>query len=144
MMPMSLLDQLRETAAAIPAVRLAVLFGSVARGEARPGSDVDVGVRLDPDSAALRQEVEVALGRAAGREVDVVFLDGSPPLLRFEIGSDGIVLVERRPHDWADFRMHAMIDWWDWAPIARRIENAALERLRASVADGRPPDGGGR
>ncbi len=136
MMPMSLLDQLRETAAAIPAVRLAVLFGSVARGEARSGSDVDVGVRLDPDSAALRQEVEVALGRAARRDVDLSSSTSAPPLLRFEIATDGVVLVERQPHGWADFRMHAMLDWWDWAPHARKIENAALERLRESVADG--------
>jgi predicted nucleotidyltransferase len=136
MIPMSLVDQLRETLAAMPAVRLAVLFGSVARGEERAGSDVDVGVRLDPDSSALRQEIEVALGRAARRDVDLVFLDEAPPLLRFEIATDGVIHVERQPHDWADFRMHAMIDWWEWAPHARKIENAALERLRASAADG--------
>jgi len=129
-----LLDRLRDAVADLPAVRLAAVFGSVARGEERPGSDVDVGVRLDPDSSALRQEIEAALGRAAGREVDVVFLDEAPPLLRFEIGSDGIVLVERQPHAWSDFRARSMIDWWDWAPIAKRIEDAALRRLRASVA----------
>lgn len=136
MIPMSLLDRLRETLAAIPAVRLAVLFGSVARGDERSGSDVDVGVRLAPDSAALRQEIEVTLGRAAGRDVDLVFLDEAPPLLRFEIATDGAVLVERQPHDWADFRMHAMIDWWDWAPTAKKIEDAAIRRLRESMADG--------
>jgi predicted nucleotidyltransferase len=136
MAPMSLLDQLRAPLADLPAVRLAVVFGSIARGDERPGSDVDVGVRLNPDSAALRQEVEVALGRAAGREVDIVFLDEAPPLLRFEIATDGIVLVERQPHAWSDFRMHAMIDWWDWAPTARMIDDAAIRRLRASVADG--------
>jgi predicted nucleotidyltransferase len=137
MAPMSpLLDRLREALADLPTVRLAAVFGSVARGEERPGSDMDVGVRLEPDSSALRQEVEAALGRAAGREVDVVYLDEAPPLLRFEIGADGIVLVERQPHAWSDFRMRAMIDWWDWAPTAKRIEDAAIRRLRASVADG--------
>ncbi len=136
MIPMSLVDQLRAALTAIPAVRLAVVFGSVARGDERAGSDVDVGVRLDPDSAALRQEVEAALGRAARRDIDLVVLDESPPLLRFEIATDGVVLVELQPHAWADFRMHAMIDWWDWAPTAKKIEEAAIARLRASVADG--------
>jgi predicted nucleotidyltransferase len=132
----ALLDRLRRAVTDLPAVRLAAVFGSVARGEERPGSDVDVGVRLNPDSSALRQEVEAALGRAAGREVDVVFLDEAPPLLRFEIGADGLVLVERETHAWADFRARSMIDWWDWAPYAKRIEDAAIERLRASVTDG--------
>jgi uncharacterized protein len=135
MAPMpDLLDRLRNALADLHAVRLGVVFGSVARGDDRPGSDVDVGVRLDPDSSALRQEIEAALGRAAGREVDVVFLDEAPPLLRFEIGADGVVLVERQPHAWSDFRARAMLDWWDWAPYAKRIEDAALRRLRASVA----------
>jgi uncharacterized protein len=137
MAPMpALLDRLRDALAGFPSVRLAVVFGSVARGEERPESDVDLGVRLDPDSSALRHEVEAALGRAAGREVDVVFLDEAPPLLRFEVGSDGVVLVEREPHAWSDFRARSMIDWWDWAPTAKKIEDAALRRLRASVADG--------
>jgi hypothetical protein len=29
-----------------------------------------------------------------------------------------------------------MTDWWDWAPTARLLNQAAVERLRATVADG--------
>jgi predicted nucleotidyltransferase len=117
-----------------PGVRLAVLFGSASRGEAAPGSDLDVGVLIDPgreDAAAL----EVALARATGRRVDVVRLDAAPPLLRFEIARDGRLLLERTPHAWSDFRARAMTDWWDWAPTARFVHAAAVERLRAAVAD---------
>jgi predicted nucleotidyltransferase len=120
-----------------PGVRLAVLFGSASRGEAAPGSDLDVGILLDAgreDAAAL----EVALARAAGRRVDLVRLDGAPPLLRFEIARDGRLLLERDPHGWSDFRARAMTDWWDWAPTARFLHAAAVERLRAAVAHGSP------
>jgi predicted nucleotidyltransferase len=118
-----------------PGLRLAVLFGSAARGESGPGSDLDVGVLFEPGpdrSTAL----EVALARATGRRVDVVRLDSAPPLLRFEIARDGRVLLERAPHTWADFRARAMTDWWDWAPTARFLQAAAVERLRAAVANG--------
>jgi predicted nucleotidyltransferase len=118
-------------------VRLAVLFGSAARGHAAPGSDLDVGVLFDTgreDAVAL----EVALARATGRCVDVVRLDAAPPLLRFEIARDGRLLLERTPHAWSDFRAHAMTDWWDWAPTARFLHAAAVERLRAAVAHGSP------
>ena len=120
-----------------PGARLAVLFGSAARGESGPGSDLDVGVLFEtgPDRSTV---LEVALARATGRGVDVVRLDSAPPLLRFEIARDGRVLLERSPHAWADFRARAMTDWWDWAPTARFLQTAAATRLRAALADGSP------
>jgi hypothetical protein len=120
-----------------PGVRLAVLFGSVARGESGPDSDLDLGVLFEPglESAAA---LEVALARAAGRRLDLVRLDVAPPLLRFEIARDGRVLLEREPHAWVDFRARAMTDWWDWAPTARLLHAAAASRLRAALADGSP------
>ena len=118
-------------------MRLAVLFGSAARGQSGPGSDLDVGVLLEPgqESAAA---LEVALARATGRRLDLVRLDAAPPLLRFEIARDGRVLLERAPHAWADFRARAMTDWWDWAPTARLLHDAAVSRLRGALADGSP------
>jgi uncharacterized protein len=127
---MPLLERLQEVLSRHPAVRLAAAFGSVARGQERPQSDVDVGVLLSPDTSELRAGLEAALGRAAGRELDLVVLDSAPPLLRFEVARDGVLLLERSPHLWADFRARAMIDWWDWAPTARMIQDAAIARLR--------------
>ena len=52
-------------------VRLALLFGSVARGTAVPGSDVDVLVALrDPDLDRV-VELSAKLSAATGRRVDV-------------------------------------------------------------------------
>ncbi len=135
---MELLEKLREALQAFPAVRLAAAFGSVARGSEHARSDVDLALLLEPDTRELRQKIEADLGRAAGREVDLVFLDTAPPLLRFEIASDGVLLLARDRDDWVDFRAHAMIDWWDWAPTARLISEAAIRRLREKAG---PPHG---
>ena len=132
------LEQLKEVLATMPAVHLAVLFGSRARGRGGPRSDVDLGLVLDPDTRAERQRLEAAAGRAARREVDVVYLEESPPLLRFQIARDGVVLVAREPRAWPRFKARAMVDWWDWAPTARRIHASYTRRLREQVADGRP------
>jgi uncharacterized protein len=115
-----------------PGVTLAVLFGSAARDASGPGSDVDVGV-LFADGAARHEEATalgVALERACGRTVDLVILNGAPPLLRFEIARGSVLLVEHTPCAWSDFRARAMLDWWDWAPIARRMYAAAAARTR--------------
>jgi predicted nucleotidyltransferase len=134
---MDLLDRLRARAAALPEVRLAVLFGSVARGQERKGSDVDLGLLVDPDTPDARLRALIELERAAGREVDLVFLDEAPPLLRFEISRDGVLLRERDEGLWTDFRVKAMLDWWDWAPYAKRIEDASIRRLRERMAHGK-------
>ncbi|MCP3958767.1 MAG: nucleotidyltransferase domain-containing protein [bacterium] len=91
------LDPVTEVLASRPAVRLAVAFGSVARGGDHPRSDLDLGLLLDPDTLESRREVEIATGRAARRRVDCVYLEEAPPLLRFEIARGGKVLLERSP-----------------------------------------------
>jgi hypothetical protein len=37
--------------------------------------------------------------------------------------------MERVAGLWSDFRARAMVDWWDWAPFARRFGAAAMARL---------------
>ena len=133
---MEMLERLKRQAAVRPELKLAVLFGSTARGEARPKSDVDLGVLLDPYSPELRFQVEAELGRAAGRPVDVILLDDAPPLLRFEIAREGVLLFQREDHRWTDFKAKAMVDWWDWAPTHRMIAAGVVRRLRERIANG--------
>jgi predicted nucleotidyltransferase len=113
-----------------------VLFGSTARGEARRRSDVDVGVLLDPDTPAYRSEVEAELGRAAGREIDMVFLSEAPPLLRFEVTRDGVLVYEKEEGLWTEFQVRAMTDWWDWAPYHKLFTAAAVSGLREKLRNG--------
>jgi predicted nucleotidyltransferase len=133
---MDMLERLRQQAPAWPELKLAVLFGSQARGEARSGSDADLGLLLAPYSSDLRVRVEAELGRAAGGPVDIVLLDDAPPLLRFEIAREGVLLFQREDHLWTDFKARAMVDWWDWAPTHRKIAAGVVRRLRERVADG--------
>lgn len=135
---MSTIERVTRAMESLSAVQLAVVFGSVARGEDGSSSDLDLGLLLRPDSSELRREVEIVAGRAARRGVDIVYLDQAPPLLRFEIARDGKVLLEKRPRLWTRFKARAMIDWWDWGPTARKMHAVYLRRLREQVASGQP------
>jgi predicted nucleotidyltransferase len=132
--PMKDLARVAQALESWPDVRLAVLFGSTARGTAGRASDLDIGVSVPraADLVALR----VALQRASGQEVDVIRLEEAAPLLRFQIARDARVIVERVAYAWADFRARAMIDWWDWAPTLRAMHRTMAERLREEAGRG--------
>jgi len=89
----ALVTALRDALAGRVDVRLAILFGSTARGTAGPGSDVDVAVLArGTDTLALARD----LSRVLGREVQVVDLESvGYPMLQ-AIVRDGVVVAEQR------------------------------------------------
>jgi predicted nucleotidyltransferase len=79
-------------------VRLAVLFGSMARGHAGPDSDIDVLVSLADDRSDAAVKLAVRLERTLGRSVDIARLervDAQAPLLLDRVLDEGRVLVDR-------------------------------------------------
>lgn len=66
-------EELRRVLGQSEGVQAAVIHGSWAGGQLRPGSDVDVLVVGDADLSSLRTAVRKA-GRRAGREVDLTVL----------------------------------------------------------------------
>jgi predicted nucleotidyltransferase len=129
------MDLLRRALEAIPAVRLAVVFGSQAEGNARAGSDIDIGLLFEASSLDI-SHLAVDLERLARCPVHLIALEYAPPLLRSEISRHGSLLLEREPYAWADFRARAMIDWWDWAPTAAIVRRAVAARLVEEAGDG--------
>ncbi|MGE0454033.1 MAG: nucleotidyltransferase family protein [Vicinamibacteria bacterium] len=79
-----------------PTVRRIVLFGSRARGEARPRSDVDIAVEAPAATARdwLRL-VDIAEDADTLLAIDLVRLDDVPPELRDRILTEGQSLFER-------------------------------------------------
>lgn len=92
-----LLGRLLEELRTLPNVRLAVVFGSVARGEDHEGSDIDLLVALRRDDSRARAEVSERLEAAVGRRVQLVGLAEAErsPLLLADVLRDGRVLVDR-------------------------------------------------
>lgn len=111
----SLLERALQVLRTRPTVRLAVLFGSVARGDADATSDVDVLVRT---VGGWREQAETAfaLENALQRPVQLVSLERAPPLLLSDVLRDGRVLADRDG---------------DWARLKRRSRSIA----RAAVDD---------
>jgi predicted nucleotidyltransferase len=113
-----------------PGVRLAVLFGSAARGDGRASSDVDLLVHVR-GGWRERAETAAALESALGRPVQLVDLDGAPSLLLADVLRDGRVLADR-DGEWRSLRRrHRSIARAAQAEDARlgRAARETLERF---------------
>lgn len=101
----ALLGKLHEELRTLSNVRLAVVFGSVARGEATSESDLDVLVKLRQDDFRRRAELRDRLALASERAVQVVGFDEAVnvPLLLADVLRDGRVIADR-DELWADLK----------------------------------------
>ncbi len=92
-----LIARVRAALRTEPSVRLAVLFGSSARGREHGRSDLDVLIELDGASPGRLAALEERLTAVAGQDVQLVWLgdaQGSASLMA-EVLRDGRVLVDR-------------------------------------------------
>lgn len=123
----ALISRLRETLKERPDLHLAVLFGSQARGKARPDSDLDLAVLGDRlDSLSLARDLSLA----TDLEVDIVDLgqDLGYPLLN-AIVRDAIFVHQGRPNAGGRWLSSSLLQLELDRPWYERMRNAYLKSL---------------
>jgi uncharacterized protein len=138
-----------------PAVAAAYVFGSVARGEAGPDSDLDIGVVYESDHAAkhdaLATRLAAQISRATGVErVDLVDLEEQGPIFCHQVLSSGFRIHEASRARRIDFESETIVRAIDFRPthdLATQTKPAALRRwlrnrydLRPSPIEARPSE----
>jgi predicted nucleotidyltransferase len=115
----------------LPNVRLAVLFGSRARGDPHPRSDLDLLVRFAESGLRARGRLLARLEEALpGEQIQVVELENANPLLLVDVIRDGRVLVDR-DGDWSTLRGRAPALGKQAATTRRELE----ERLAGDLEE---------
>lgn len=134
-----ILSQLKDVVPSIVArhqVDAAYAFGSVARGTVTPFSDVDVALlltKLLPPYEQLQLEllVQGEIEDASGLyPVDVRAINRAPLMLQGRIVQHGILLYERDRARRVAFEVVTRKRYFDFAPVARRLRDAYLARVR--------------
>ncbi|MDX2055153.1 MAG: nucleotidyltransferase domain-containing protein [Polyangiaceae bacterium] len=121
-----------------PEVTTAWLFGSEARGQARPESDVDVAILLR-DRRLTALEVLPMLGHLAakleavapGRRIDLVLLEHQGPVFQHRVLSEGRLVYDVEPARRVDFESDSFVRYFDFLPTHEIAERHALSGLGA-------------
>lgn len=124
-----LLRALSAVLATEPDLVAAWLYGSRARGEERPGSDVDVAVLLTdapPVSfAGLRLDLEGRLEAAVGLPTQLLIANRAPADLVHRVLRDGVLLVENDPAARVRFEVRRRREYLDLLPALDEYRRGA-------------------
>ena len=123
-----LLARVAGALAAREEVLEAYVFGSRARGHARPDSDVDVAVYVDEARDGVwgyRAELATALMTALGTgDVDVVVLNRAPILLYHRVLRDGVRVLSRDLRATTTRAGQALSRYFDFLPQLDKMDAA--------------------
>lgn len=124
-----LLAGLRQALRTQRVVRLAVLYGSLARGDEDADSDLDLLVSAVGDERAAEMDLIARLRSVTDRRIDVAHLnriDDRAPLLLDRILDEGRVLIDR-DGEWAGLRARRR-------SIHARAQRAHRKQMLAAAA----------
>lgn len=128
-LPDSVLDAVAATAGATAGLDLLILFGSRARGDARPGADWDFGYLAD-EAADVPGLLAALVEVLEDDRVDLVDLGRAGGLLRYRAACDGVAVYEARFDLFDRYRLQAAQFWCDNASVFERGYEEVLEALR--------------
>lgn len=114
-------ERVRAFFDAEPAAVAVYLFGSAARGDAGPSSDVDVAVLFDaPPVATLMGSALSMAGRLEqllGTRIDLIVLNKASADLVHRVLRDGDLLVDRNPGRRIRFEVAKRNEYFDLQPV---------------------------
>ena len=99
-------------------VIFAYLFGSYARGNANKSSDIDIAAYIKKGNDATEDllyqlDTKKNLEKILDKEVDFVILNDADPLLKHEVFSDGILIIDKDHDLYVDVRVKNFYEYMD-------------------------------
>ncbi|MCB1752624.1 MAG: nucleotidyltransferase domain-containing protein [Gammaproteobacteria bacterium] len=123
-------NTLHNVLRSFPEVEAAFLFGSVAEGRAREGSDIDLAL-VPADNLLKERKLELlaAMTEAGLDNLDLVILDIEDPVLRYEAIRQNCLVYAREGFDRGGYYSRGMREYFDIEPILAVQREAYKKRL---------------
>ncbi|MFW6140596.1 MAG: type VII toxin-antitoxin system MntA family adenylyltransferase antitoxin [Acidobacteriota bacterium] len=109
-------------------IKLMILHGSYAKGNARSESDIDIGI-LSQKKFDFDEQIKVVsdFSEVFGDKFDPVFLNGAEPLISYQVAVNGRLLYEAKKGMFHQFRIQAVARYMDSKKF-RVMEKLYLKR----------------
>ena len=119
-----------------PAIVAAYIFGSFAKRQNKPESDIDVAILLDEaiKSKFSIFDFSIVLEKKIERKADVVILNNAGEILKYEVRRHGILIFERSADYRKRFEINGRKYYEDFLYLHRKYVNTVLY----GDANGRP------
>lgn len=116
------LSKIIETIKSHPKVIAIYLFGSHAKGNATPLSDIDLAIIMDNPTP----ESEADIGSLSSPEIDVVLFHRLPLHIKHEVFKYGRELFVRDEEKLAEIKFRVMREYLDTSRMYKRISSEVL------------------
>ncbi|NLK34526.1 MAG: nucleotidyltransferase domain-containing protein [Gracilibacteraceae bacterium] len=114
-------------------IELAYLFGSYARGTENSQSDIDIALLFQNqytkyEELIIRGQIIDKGLSVFSRPIDLVSLNSAPPLLKYEIIGDSLILKDSKTR--SSFESLAIREYFDFQYYSRIYNEAVISRIR--------------
>lgn len=113
-------------------VLTAYLFGSYVKGAQTLKSDIDIAVLLSKTPDNLLEYYLHLVGKLVevlDSEVDLVFLNDAPPLLKYQVIKYGKLIYSRDEGRRVMFEAKSLCEYLDFSRILRRYNECFMKRI---------------
>ena len=128
-----LINQLKKVLAKQP-IKLAYLYGSYARGQETPKSDIDIAVVMERNSKKADYEIAVALQSQLGKnfpEIDIRSINlENPSVFLRNVLKEGKPLVVKDESERINFEVNAMKKFYDASYVRNFMKRYLYQKIK--------------
>jgi predicted nucleotidyltransferase len=110
----------------------ALLFGSLARGTFKEYSDIDIAIKFKKGDDYLNKTLRIMskLSIKLNTDVDVIPLNISDTIIKYEIYSNGILLFCKDYNEYIDDHVNAIDEYLDFEYVFNKFYERTVKEIR--------------
>lgn len=112
----------------------AYIFGSYAQNNLKVHSDIDIAIFLEKElNSDIYLEIKMKLADKLKREVDLVILNDAPPLLKYQIYRNNLLLFTRDKTIESNHKVKTLFEYNDMKRYLDLSYNKTIKRLKEEI-----------